>query len=85
MSDSEDTARRWTHLATTWSRALDAEDYAAARPLIAGDCAYDTPRGRIVGPDAILASYADSAAWVARAFDEVRYESEVGEPAWHRA
>ena len=80
MSDTEDAARRWTDLATTWSRALDAEDYTAARPLIAPDCVYDSSRGRIVGPDAILASYADSATWVARAFDEVRYESACEPP-----
>ena len=80
MSDNEDTAQRWTRLATTWSRALDAEDYAAARPLIAPDCVYDTARGRNVGPDAILASYADIARWVARAFDEVRYESACDPP-----
>jgi SnoaL-like domain len=80
MSDTENTTQRWTRLATTWSRALDAEDYAAARPLLAPDCVYDMPRGRLVGPDAILASYADVARWVARAFDEVRYESACDAP-----
>jgi ribosomal protein S18 acetylase RimI-like enzyme len=63
--------------ATALAAALDRDDWAAARPLLAPDCAYETGDRTLVGPDAILASYADSSAWARRAIERVEYESEV--------
>lgn len=60
------------------ARALDADDFAAARAFLAADCIYEAGGETHRGPEAILASYAAASAWASRAFDEVRYESEVG-------
>ena len=58
--------------------ALDADDFPAARAFLAGDCVYETGSETRQGPDAILASCAAASAWARRAFDDVRYASEVG-------
>jgi ketosteroid isomerase-like protein len=64
-------------IARSLAQALDRNDFAGAARWIAPDCVY-VMRGReIAGAPAILASYAESAEWAARQFDEVRYESEV--------
>ena len=60
-----------------FARALDRSDFAAARALLAPDCTYDRGSETLAGPDAVLGSYAGSAAWAVRRFDEVRYESEI--------
>jgi hypothetical protein len=60
-----------------FARALDACDFAAARVMMAPDCAYELRGETLVGPDVVLDSYARSAAWAQRHLDEVRYESEV--------
>jgi hypothetical protein len=59
------------------ARALDADDFAAARALLADDCVYQTGSETHHGPDQILASYAAASARAHRDFDEVRYESSV--------
>ncbi|MEZ6243175.1 MAG: nuclear transport factor 2 family protein [Phycisphaerales bacterium] len=57
--------------------ALDREDFQAAARVIAPGCAY-VFRGREVrGREAIVASYADAAAWARESFDEIRYESKI--------
>lgn len=63
------------------ARALDADDFSAARACLAEDCEYVGLDDRWHGSEAIIASYADASAWAHRAFDEVRYASEVGEAA----
>ena len=60
------------------ARALDADDFPAARAFLTEDCVYETGHETLRGPAAILASYAAASAWARRAFDEVRYASEVG-------
>jgi hypothetical protein len=60
-----------------FARALDRSDFAAARELLAPDCSYDRGPETLAGPDPVLQSYAGSAAWAERHFDEVRYESEI--------
>lgn len=59
------------------AHALDFEDYATARGMISDDCVYELGERVLNGPDEILASYAESAAWVRRTLDDVRYESAV--------
>ena len=63
------------------ARALDADDLAAARTLLADDCVYEAGSGTHRGPEAIVASYGEASARARRAFDEVRYASEVGPAA----
>ena len=78
MPDPTD-AQAGTHRAVVeaFARALDRSDFATARELLAPDCTYDRGSGMLTGPDAVLESYAGSAAWAERRFDEVRYESEI--------
>ena len=64
-------------VARTLAAALDAEDYLTARRALAPACVYVLAADVYEGPDAILAVYADTAAWVRRTFDDVRYQSEV--------
>src|SRR5262245_40037554 len=63
--------------AAALARALDAEDFDTARPLLAADCVYETGAATLHGPDPILASYAQASTWARRTFDEVRYASDV--------
>jgi hypothetical protein len=60
------------------ARALDADDFAAARACLDDDCVYVGRADTWQGPESIIASYAEASAWGHRTFDEVRYESEVG-------
>ena len=69
-----------TRVATSLARALDRNDFIEAAMWIATDCVYEVRGDVIVGSAAILASYADTATWAEKAFDEVRYESVVEEP-----
>src|SRR4029079_12151314 len=64
-------------VARTLAAALDAEDYLTARRVLAPACVYVLAADVYEGPDAILAVYADTAAWVRRTFDDVRYERAV--------
>lgn len=66
--------------ATALAQALDRNDFTSAARWIAPDCVYEVRGERVLGAAAILASYAESAKWAQRQFDEVRYESDVGLP-----
>lgn len=70
MNPESDTVARW-------AAALDADDFDAARRLLAPDAAYVVRGETLRGPDAILGSYRDAARSAHAAFDEVRYRSEV--------
>jgi hypothetical protein len=64
-------------MAKRFARSLDAEDYASTAECLAPTCEYEI-RGRTYrGPDAILASYRESADWAALALDGIRYESTI--------
>jgi hypothetical protein len=64
-------------IARQFAAALDAEDYVAARALVAEDCIYRLGDGVISGPDAIIDSYRANGAAARRRFDEVQYVSSV--------
>ncbi len=64
-----------------WAAALDADDFATARALLAPDARYDIDDQTLRGADAILASYDDATRAAHRAFDEVRYRSEIAHTA----
>jgi ketosteroid isomerase-like protein len=66
-----------TSTAERFATALDNEDYRAVSSLIEDDCEYVTPKGELVGPDAIVASYQEAAAWAKAHIDAVRYTSAV--------
>jgi SnoaL-like protein len=78
---SEPTSSEATAIVARLAKALDADDFHAARRLLDDACAYDGRTGTLTGPDAIIQSYADASAWGRRMFDEIRYESEVGAAA----
>ena len=59
------------------ARILDADDFPAARALLADGCVYEARRETLRGPDAIVDSYRAASEWALRTFDEVRYESAV--------
>ncbi len=61
---------------TRFARALDAEDYPAAKQLLSDACEYAC-RGIVYrGPEAIIASYRGNGD-AAQAFDSIDYESHV--------
>jgi ketosteroid isomerase-like protein len=64
-------------VAEAFARALDADDYAAARPLLAPDCVYVIGDRRYDGPEAILESYRASSEKARAFFDEVVFDSTV--------
>ncbi len=66
-------------VAAAFAQALDHDDYVGAARWLASDAVYEIGERTLVGSVAILASYADASTWAAHAFDEVRYESEIGE------
>jgi hypothetical protein len=57
--------------------ALDAEDYVAARAVLAVGCVYHTGTTTLTGQDVILASYRANAEAARGRFDEVGYASRV--------
>jgi hypothetical protein len=59
------------------AKALDVEDYAAARAALAEECVYHTGTATLTGPDAILDSYRASGEQARRRFDEIEYTSRV--------
>ena len=75
---SGDTASELQRIVGWLAAALDADDFAAARRLLADDCVYEGASETRHDSQAITASYAEASAWARRTFDEVRYESEVG-------
>lgn len=70
-------AQNVTRVASALGRALDADDFEAARALLAPDCTYTIGGESLVGPDAILGSYAAASEWARTTFEHVTYESEV--------
>lgn len=59
------------------AEALDAEDYSAARALLAAGCLYHTGATVLTGPDAILASYRANGEAARGRFDAIEYASAV--------
>jgi hypothetical protein len=70
---SEEVVRAARRLA----EALDAEDYAAARAVLAPACLYHTGTAVLTGPDVIIAAYRDSGEAARRRFDTVEYACAV--------
>jgi hypothetical protein len=59
------------------AEALDAEDYSAARAVLATGCVYHTATTILVGPHAIIASYRANGEAARGRFDAVEYTSRV--------
>lgn len=57
--------------------ALDRCDFDEAAAHLSPDCHYRIGSEELVGPDAIIASYRESAEWGRRTLDQVVYESQV--------
>jgi hypothetical protein len=64
-------------VARYFASALDAEDYAAARALLADCCMYQIGDATIKGPDAIVNAYRTNGEAAKQRFDEIEYVSEV--------
>ncbi len=64
-------------IARFFATALDRCDYDEARRYIAADCRYQINPQELVGPEAIIASYRESAEWGRGVLDQVVYESKV--------
>jgi hypothetical protein len=64
-------------VAARFARALDVEDYRSLASLLSADCQYFAPKGRIVGLEAIVASYREASNWAKENIHSVRYESDV--------
>jgi hypothetical protein len=64
-------------IASDFAAALDAEDYAAARRLLAETCVYRLGAETIVGPDAIIDSYRTNGESAKQRFNAVEYVSDV--------
>ncbi len=60
-----------------FARALDHNDFAAAASCLSPDCRYVFKDETLVGPGAILKSYAENDEWARRVLDRVAYESRV--------
>jgi hypothetical protein len=64
-------------ISKAFASALDRCDFAEAAIYLSKDCHYQLGQLTLVGPEAIIGSYRDSAAWASRTLDQVIYESEV--------
>ena len=62
-----------------FAAALDAEAYDEAVQFLAHDCAYESPDGTLIGPEAIMASYRDNGERARSRFDEIVYSSIVAQ------
>jgi hypothetical protein len=62
-----------------FANALDRCDFGEATGYLAEDCQYRIAEQTIVGPQAIMASYRESAEWGSRTLEQVIYASEVEE------
>jgi limonene-1,2-epoxide hydrolase len=60
-----------------FARALDRDDFQAARELLAEDCEYDTGDGIVRGRDAVIVPYQEVSEKCKRTFDAIAYESRV--------
>ncbi len=74
MKDDAQIVRRF-------ATALDRCDYAEATRYVAADCRYEIGAQQLLGPEAIIASYRESAEWGRRVLDQVIYESDVQQEA----
>ena len=59
------------------AQALDADDYEAARAVLAPDVSYEIGDEKLVGPDAVLASYRSASEMAQRLFPSVEYRHQV--------
>lgn len=66
-------------IARLFAAALDRCDFAEASHYLSPDCRYQIGGGELIGPEAIIGSYRDSAEWGSRTLEQVIYESEVEE------
>ena len=64
-------------IAKCFAGALDRCDFAEARTYLSLDCRYDIGAEELMGPDAIMASYASSADRASRELEQVIYTSEI--------
>ena len=64
-------------IARRFAAALDAEDYWAARELIAEGCVYYPGNDSIIGRDAIIETYRSAGESAKRRFDAIHYVSDV--------
>lgn len=64
-------------IARQFASALDAEDYLAARKLLAHKCVYHINGATIVGTDAIIESYRRNGDSAKERFDSVEYLSDI--------
>jgi hypothetical protein len=62
-------------IAARFASALDADDFAAARVLLAPECRYEVRGSVLIGPDAILESYRVASEGGKREFDRLTYAS----------
>src|SRR5262249_20839692 len=62
------------------ARALDVDDFEAAAGFLSPACEYDARGERLVGREAIIASYAASSAWGRGNLSSLTYASEVEPP-----
>jgi hypothetical protein len=64
-------------VARRFAAALDREDYDQARGQLAAGCAYRRGDAELLGPDAVIAAYRESAEWASAHLDAVVYRSRV--------
>lgn len=64
-------------IARRFAAALDTEDYATARELLAPDCTYHLGNDKIVGQNAIIDSYRTNGESAKRRFVSIDYVSDV--------
>ncbi len=72
-------------IARLFATALDRCDYDEATRHVGAGCRYQISGQELVGPEAIIASYRESAEWGRRVLDQVVYESEVQQAGDHVA
>lgn len=77
MTHTANDATNPTTVAREWVDALDAEKFAAAVHLLDEKCVYYGPTNTITGPDDIVKTYRDNAAWAHKAFDKITWDSEL--------
>ncbi len=64
-------------VALRFAAALDTEDYAVVRTCLVDDCVYESPRGELIGPDAIVESYRANGDSARQRFDSIVYRHEI--------
>ena len=66
-----------TEIALRFARALDREDYEAAKAMLAANCRYEARTDTLLGPDAIISSYRRNGTTARHLFDSIEYRSEA--------